>query len=58
MKVAFVLQKRVDGNERLMCAFLVVKKEILCAPVKSFDEAEEVEEDEKIPPEPTNPLEQ
>jgi len=38
---------------------VVVKKEALCPPVKSFDEeAEEVEEDERILPEPTNPLEQ
>ena len=36
----------------------VVKKEALCPPAKSFDEEAEEVEDERIPPEPTNPLEQ
>ena len=59
MKAAFVLQKKADGSGRLMFLLVVVKKEALCPPVKNCDEeAEEVEEDARIPPEPTNPLEQ
>ena len=37
---------------------MVVKKEALCPPVKSFDEQAEEVEDERMPPEPTNPLEE
>ena len=58
MKAAFVLQKGADGSGRLMCVFVVVKKEALCPPVKSFDEQAEEVEDERMPPEPTNPLEE